>query len=255
MSKPMITVLVTARKNSKYLAKFLMNLIAKTNDWRLLDVKVMVNYDDTWNEELALVMRDHFEIEFWGENSNLGRHGIARFFNSMLPDACGDWIVYFCDDHSVIKQGWDSEVLDYIHGRKGGGDSENLTFPLNPNEPWVIVPKFDNAGSMNHIVSRGYVKAMGSVIGNHGWIDSYINDLMSDFTNRVIRMEDPIFHDFTHDVPSPMSDEHTKITLSEEVKSLPEYNSEEYHKQLDRDKLRIKQALEGLNAFESNQKN
>lgn len=222
-----LTVLIAARRNSKYLAKFIMALSNKTHGSFYTQVLVIMNEHDTWNDDLVQFMEFAYpgRIKFIRENLQLGRAGLHQYFNMLLPYADGDWLIYFCEDHYVQQPGWDDLLLDYLMGLKKSGDSEGKRFPLDPAEPWVLVPKFDNCGAMNHIVSRGFIRALKGKIGNHGWIDSYINDLMRPFPDRVIRIDEEWFHDFTHDQPSPMHDSHLQTVLSEKGKALPKYDS------------------------------
>jgi hypothetical protein len=259
MSAKNITVLISARKNSKYLAKFFFGLFENTELYDNLDVRVIMNEHDTWNAELARYWDfsangwQHSDgqawIRFYRENLRLGRAGLHEYFNLLLKDGhIGDWVIYFCEDHFINDlhpgKGWDAQLLDYAAGKLRSGDSEGKTFPLNPDDVWVIVPQFDNAGAMNHVLSRGFIRALGDKVGQHGWIDSYINDLMRDFPDRVIRVDEPWFHDFTHDKPSPMSDAHLQGTISTRGKNLPAYDSSVTRHRLELDKEAIKKAIE-----------
>lgn len=220
-----ISVLVTGRKNSKYLAKFLHGLMVRTGDMANVEVLVMLNKEDTWNRELqafymALGLNVKGSFQFFEEDYKLGRDGLHKYFNDMAEFATGDWLVYFCDDHFITASGWDNAIRDFAEANNI--DSSKINF---------IIPKFDNAGTMNHIVSRGAYTAMGQ-LGRHGWIDSYLNDVMHRMGHdeRVFRMDDELFHDFTHDTPNPMSEEH-QATIKNQVAidELPKHQSPAYH--------------------------
>lgn len=233
MTMPTISVLVAARKNSKYLAKFLFGYFARTALVDQTEILVMGSSDDSWNEEL----RWHFEdrVKFYGENKGLGRAGLHVYLNELLEHAHGDWIIYFCEDHFITMPDWDMLVRKIIVDRG-----------LDHREPWCIIPKFDNCGAMNQIVSRGWLNAVGD-LGKHGWIDSYINDVnaqaFGDISGRVIRMDDELFHDFTHDDPSPMSDAHMQSITSEEGKKLPPYGDDLVKELVRQDADKLKAAL------------
>ena len=264
---PKLSILVSARKNSKYLAKFLAGFWANFGGHCEVELIIMLNEADTWNDDVIttneMIARltgpmktTKVTLTVCREDLGLGRAGLHEYFNLLVAQSTGDWVIYFCEDHYFAMRGWDQIIMDYIYGRIRSGDSDKLEFPLNSAEPWIIVPQFDNAGPMNHIVSRGFIEAMDGKIGNHGWIDSYLNDLGFFIPDRVVSMNAPaIFHDFTHDVPNPMSDAHSQSVLSEEGKKLPKYRSKEYDELLLADKLKIKKALEGLNANENDQQN
>ena len=197
-----ITVLVSARRNSKYLAKFMHGFFTRTAQMKNIELFVMLNKHDTWNRELqafymAMSAMQHNQIRFFEEDLGQGRAGLHNYFNHMAEYATGEWIIYFCEDHFIEVNGWDDEI------RKFAADKN-----LDPSKIYCIVPKFDNVGTMNHIISKGMYFAMGQV-GRHGWIDSYLNEVIKGLpTERVLKMDRELFHDFTHDQPNPMSEAH-----------------------------------------------
>jgi hypothetical protein len=215
-----ISVLIAARKNSKYLSKFLFGLCARTDDFFDTEVLVMLNANDTWNKELVSFFEGTPNMQFYYEDRGLGRSGLHYYFNELYNEASGDWLIYFCEDHFITMNNWDTYLRRQFNERG-----------LDPREPWCLIPKFDNAGAMNQILSRGYCEAIGNKMGGHGWIDSYINDVNAvafpgqDHPKRVIRLDHEMFHDFTHDHPSPMDESHMQSVLSPEGKALPKYDS------------------------------
>lgn len=240
-----ISVLVSARKNSKYLAKFIFGYLEKTSDLNNCELLVMTNDDDTWNEDLiAYFLNTKENIRFFTENLGLGRGGLHQYFNSLVMRSNGHWIIYFCDDHYIAMDGWDSYTRNFISDKN-----------LNSNDVWCIVPKFENVGAMNHIVSRGYIRAMGGILGRHGNIDSYINDVCSEAfgldkerpenrsKNRLVRMDDEMFYDFTHDVPNQLDDFWTKTEPSDAGLSLPQYDSARIRQWIKEDALKLRRAM------------
>lgn len=248
---PKISVLVSARNNSKYLSKFLFGYFRNTVDLDTIEILIMMNENDTWNDDLIA----HFEklgVKFFREDYGLGRDGLHVYFNDLYKKAIGDWIIYFCEDHFINTLGWDMYVRKVISGGSRSQKYEtDKRKPLDPGKPYCLIPKFDNCGAMNQILSRGYCEAIGGVVGKHGWIDSYINDVnkiaFGDRSEMVIRFEDEMFHDFTHDTPSPMDQEHYKATNgsvpSGEQLDLPKYDSEEVKKQISSDALSLVNSL------------
>lgn len=216
------------------------NILVKSNRERLnCEFFVMMNAHDTWNRELVKFYQRYIiaieqivgfapGLHFVEENRGLGRDGLHVYLNDLAAYSKGDWIVYFCDDHHVVVDDWDEKLLEYVRQRK-----------LNPHQIHCIVPKFDNAGAMNHIISRGYYETLNHV-GQNGWIDSYLNDVNALIpADRIHKVDDEWFHDFTHDKPDPMDPIHTKISLSSKVKDLSKKGSPEYNEQViqDADKL------------------
>jgi hypothetical protein len=158
----------------------------------------MTNTHDSWNQELIMIFSEPpYNVTFLTEDLQMGRHGLDVYFGMLMKEARGDWVIYFCDDHLIIYDGWDTKLLYEIEQRK-----------LDPKVPNVVVPVFDNAGTMNHILSRGWVKAVGGRVARHGWVDSYINAVLyrlfrDDPSDHLVKNIDaPLFHDFTHDAPA-----------------------------------------------------
>mgnify|MGYP001309640489 CR=1 FL=1 len=237
--KPKISVLVAARKDSKYLAKFLFGYFGRTDDWENTEILVMLNQHDTWNQELVGMFRKPpYNVQFFYEDYQLGRSGLHIYFNDLLKHATGQWIVYFCEDHFIIYDGWDNRVRSELINRKA-----------NPQKAYVIVPVFDNAGAMNHIVSRGFVDAIGD-LGKHGWIDSYINGVMHRLfkeqpSERLIKnIDDPLFHDFTHDHPNPMEAGANQSPVNLDGQKLPKFDTDEVRIMIQQDADKLKKAME-----------
>lgn len=260
--RPRISVLVAARRNSKYLAKFLMGYMDRTHDFDNTEILVMLNEHDTWNDELVR----YFEpkgVQFYRENLELGRAGLHEYFNELYKHATGQWIVYFCEDHFIVMNGWDNYLRELINGTLLAPEIpdqprnyKNNLGALEANKIWCLVPKFDNAGAMNQVLSRGYCEALGGLVGRHGWIDSYINDLnreafgaSADRPNykegdRIFKLDDEMFHDFTHDDPNPMSDAHMQSVTSVKGKALPRYTDSVVKYRIATDAEKLKLAIE-----------
>lgn len=247
-----ISVLVSARKNSKYLSKFLFGYFENTHDQINTEILVMMNEHDTWNKDLVGYFTDQEDIQFLYEDYNYGRDGLHVYFNDLLKHADGDWIIYFCEDHYINTKFWDSYVRQVINGgsRSMKGETSKSDKSLDPKYPYCLVPKFDNAGAMNHILSRGYIETLNGVLGRHGWIDSYINDvnalafgIQSERPNNkpgdtIIKFDDEMFHDFTHDDPNPMSDAHLQ-SIKGKIK-LPDYKDSNVKDMIKRDAERLR---------------
>lgn len=230
-----ISVLVAARKNSKYLAKFLFGYFANTFAPEKTEVIVMLNAADTWNDDLVNYYENFtdYPIRFLREDHKLGRAGLAIYLNELLPYATGQWIVYFCEDHYINFEGWDAEIRKFIADRE-----------LNSTKVYTVIPKFDNAGTMNHILSRGFVDQIGGYLAQHGNLDSYINDVIRNIPrDRRLRMDQEIFHDFTHDIPSPMDDSHLQSVISRKGKLMPKYDSDTIRGLITMDSQKLQQAI------------
>lgn len=247
--RPRISVLIAARKNSKYLAKFLHGLLAKTADIGEIEVLVMLNKGDTWNRDLVSNYTGFFS--FYDEDYQLGRAGLHVYFNDLYKHATGDWILYFCEDHYIIEQNWDQELRAIIAGTALAeitpGQPAALQHQqgrLNPTMIWCIIPKFDNAGSMNHVLSRGLIEHMGGYLAQHGNLDSYLNDVIRHIPrDRRIAMDQALFHDFTHDVPSPMADAHLQAEISPAARQMPRYEDTSIESSIIDDAAKLQRAI------------
>lgn len=223
---PLISAIVSARKDSKFLAKFIFGWLMNTRDWGKSELIVVYNEHDTWNRELIEFykgMHHVFGIKFVAENKGLGRAGLHEYFHEGLKLARGKWVIYFCEDHFITRKNWDGYIAQIVDA-------------IDPEKIYVLTPKFDNVGPMNHIVSRGWIDALGGVIGRHGWIDSYLNDVRSGLPkDRVILLNEVTFHDFTHDQPNPMSEAANQSVVSEKGAKLPPYKSDEVRQLIKKD--------------------
>jgi hypothetical protein len=216
-------------------------MMIRTNRKRLnCEFLVMTSQHDTWNKDFI----DFFEqytatiekivgfappLKFYSEDLRLGRDGLHEYFNTLAKEARGEWLIYFCEDHYIKEPDWDETLIEYIESHD-----------LNSEQIHVIVPKFDNAGAMNHMVSRGYYEVLESM-GRNGWIDSYINDVSANLpTERVHKIDHELFHDFTHDKPEPMDPINTKAPVdAERVRMIPKKGTHEYDElvKVDRERL------------------
>lgn len=235
-----ISVLIAARTDSKYLAKFMMALMCRTADFSNVEVLIMLNKNDKWNRDLqaffmAFGLASKGTIQFFEEDYKLGRYGLDKYFNDLAERAVGDWLIYFCEDHYIEANGWDDAIRDFAADRE-----------LDPKKANIIIPKFDNVGAMNHVISRGLYNALG-YMGRHAWIDSYWNDV-GHLINReglVHRMDDELFHDFTHDQPAHIIEGQTNSEVSQEIKeTYPKPTSAEYHKIVGEDSKKIRDMID-----------
>jgi hypothetical protein len=229
-----ISVLISARRNSKYLAKFLFGLFDRTYSLDNIEVLVMLNEHDTWNDELVRHFSDMPNVWFFRENMRLGRAGLHEYFNELAKHAAGDWLIYFCEDHFITIDNWDKYIFDHV---------EKLE--LDPLKVWCLIPKFDNCGAMNQIISRGYYEALGKKVGRHGWIDSYLNDVNVAIPERVVKFDDEMFHDFTHDQPSPMSEAHCQSVSTSRGKDLPAYTADIVKAKINEDQAKLRKVIDG----------
>lgn len=162
VSKIMLSLLVTARKDSKYLAKFITTFMVNTKDFNNVELLVFIDPTDIWNKELFELFKEN--IKLVPDNTGIGRGGSHIFYNEVAKEAKGDWLWYLCDDHYLHKD-YDEYISNYIKERGLHSDKIN-----------VIAPMCDNSGRISHILSRKTYETIG--FGNHGNVDSYINETL-----------------------------------------------------------------------------
>lgn len=166
----------------------------------------MLHESDDWNDDLVEFFSQFPFIKFFRENKGYGRYGIHEYFNELYTHATGDWIIYFCDDHFIIRHDWVEDLRRIIYTKK-----------LDSSLPHILISRFDNVGPMNHVLSRGYMEALEGQIGQSAWIDTYINDLLQVLPDTYYTLvQEKMFHDFTHDNPQPMTEQHSYIELDED---------------------------------------
>lgn len=162
----MISLIVTCRENSKYLAKFMMAFLEHTRYYDQVELLVFIPPTDTWNQELLDYFTEAFpnHIKRIDDNTNMGRGNSNIFYNEAAKEATGDWLWYLCDDHYLLD-GYDKYISDYI---------KDLN--IDPTKVNVIAPACSNSGRVSHILSRKTFELVG--FGQHGNVDSYINEML-----------------------------------------------------------------------------
>jgi len=185
----MISLLVTARKDSKFLAKFVMTFISHTKRFDNVELLIFTPGGE-WNKELLkffTVMP--VPIKVIDDETGLGRGGNHIFYQEAFKSAKGDWIWYLCDDHQLLD-GYDQYITDYIKD-------------LDPTKPVVIAPAVDNSGRISHILSRKFIDTVG--FAPQGNVDSCINEtlerleLLTGNTDILHLPLIPVLHDFSLD--------------------------------------------------------
>lgn len=170
-------------------------------------------------DECELLINDSTEY-------GLGRFGLHLYINDLIPKAKGDWLAYFCDDHEIIMPGWDRRITDFLH--RGEVDKD---FFIDPKKPHVIIPRADNTGTVMHILSRGFVEALGH-ISMHSHIDSYLNHVLMDFPgDRIHYMDGLMYTDHTVSTPAPQNQaEHGKEVVYWEDQRVKDWILEDQQK-------------------------
>lgn len=180
-----ISVLCASRPNSSYLANFIMGYFNTMKDTGNIELLVMLNKHDKWNKHVVKYFDGR--VKFFYEDSPHGRFDLHTYYTELLKHANGDWIMLACEDWDFLMDGWDNYIREVASSK--GADSSKV---------WGMVPRFSNVGSVCQIMSRGYVNAVGGVLGHHYAIDSWINTVFGTMEERMVHFEKDMFIDYTH---------------------------------------------------------
>lgn len=195
----MISILLTVRKNSKFFAKWLIAYLKHTKDFNNIELLILANEEDTWNQDYF----DYFKLNVLREDFRCGKNGRHIFYNYLAERSHGDWLWHMCDDHYLLD-GYDQYLTNYIKEKNIDGNKINL-----------IVPRVENYGSVSHLISRGWFKTVG--MGKHGNIDSYINEVTDKiiYNHVIFHPDTPVLKDFTAE-PNIMTPEHSETPIDPE---------------------------------------
>jgi hypothetical protein len=196
-----LSVIVSVRKNSKFIGKLLYSVATKTKNSDSIEMLLMTNENDTWNKDMFKLLEADKQIRIFKENYKYGRAGLHKYFEALLPHTTGEWVLYLCDDHDVAVDGWDQKIFDLINSNQ-----------LDYKKIYQIVPHCVNTGSVIHILSRGWIDTTHEV-GKHPNVDSYLNYVAERLpSNRIYHVYDKLFIDYTC-MPEIMTPEHCKTEI------------------------------------------
>ncbi len=159
-----ISVLLLARKRSRFLSHFLFNYFSTTANVTNTELLVMATEGDEWNKDLFKFF-EQFPVRFFFENRKLGKNGRHILFNELLKIASGDWILTVSDDHIFTIPDWDESIRTFVESQG-----------IDHDQVFVLLPRHNNAGEISHILSRRWVDTVGR-IAECGAVDSWINEV------------------------------------------------------------------------------
>ena len=222
----MISILLAIRKNSKMFSKWLIAYQKHTRDFSNIELLILVNEEDTWNQDYF----DYYKLKVFREHYNAGAKARHIFYNQLAKEAHGDWLWHMCDDHYLLD-GYDEYLVNYIKEHQIDSTKVNIIVPMV------------NSSSISHILSRGYYDVVGR-IGWHGNIDSYLNDVHERmvYQDRIHYPKQPILLDFTVD-QTILTPEHNKTGPQNIDMEFHEFTSEFTRGEIDKDAHKLYEAI------------
>ena len=171
-----ISMLCPVRPESKFFAHFIAGFLNKTKNFYDTELLVMPAKQNEWNQDLIeYLQRKEPSIKFIDEpESELGQRGHHIYINELAKHAKGDWILNFCEDMHILLRDWDEVLREWIREKQ-----------LDPDKCYMIIPRFEASGAVEHILSRGWLDIVGTVF-NFPNGDSWLNTV-SDLTPEIFR--------------------------------------------------------------------
>lgn len=112
-----MSILVAARRDSKYLAKFLIGCMLRTDDLKNTEILVMLNEHDTWNRDLVRMFSSApWHVKFYFEDKGLKPCRPARILQRASEPCDRGLDKLLASDHYIIMNSWDTFVGRMISG-------------------------------------------------------------------------------------------------------------------------------------------
>ena len=186
----MISVLCPVRPNSEYMEHFLIGFFASVHTVEDVELVMLLNEKDEWNRRAVKYFGD--KVKFLFEGTTQGRSSLHGFYSTMLEHAKGDWIMLVCEDFDFKTEHWDNATIRVCQSKHG----------LDPSKVYVMLPRVKVPGNVCHVLSRGYVEAVGGVLSEHCAVDSWLNSVLDELPeDRKFVPEDLEILDYTHTAP------------------------------------------------------
>lgn len=148
---------------------------------------------DTWNIDLFEWAGQHPAITIVKENMEMGQKGHHQYLNELFKWSHGCWILNFCDDMYIKAKGWDDRIRDFIREKE-----------LYPNKCYMLIPRFEIDGAVEHILSRGWIDTVGFISAyqnTDSWLNT-VSDTMPEVYSSERRLNIPgiLFEDYSNNV-------------------------------------------------------
>jgi len=228
----MISLLITSRKNDKFIGKLAMSILTKTYNMDNIEVLLMASSQDQWNRELFGYLQLHHNFKVFTEDYGYGHWGLYQYFNELAKESKGDYLWYLCSDHDIILDNYDTWLLDYFK-EKG----------IKSDEVWAVTPGFKNVGPISHIITRKFYETTGRIAQSNK-VDSWYNDLIYRIpeSRRPVISGTQIMTDYTPRFNEILSPDDMLIE-SRKPDSMLENGSDEYWKEIENDAKKLNREI------------
>ena len=186
-------MLAPIRPESKFFAHLIMAFLNKTKDFYNTELLLMPAKRNKWNEDLvSYISRKEPSIRFIDEPvEEKGQRGHHIYMNELAKHAKGDWIMNFCDDMDILLRDWDEVIREFIRSKE-----------LDPEQCFMIIPTFEVAGAVEHILSRGWLETVGcnfNYPNGDSWLNTVVEKTPEIFKKtRVLSLPTTMFEDYSH---------------------------------------------------------
>lgn len=189
-------MLCPVRPESKFFAHFVAGYLNKTKNFTDTELLIMAAPRNEWNQDLIeYLQRKEPSIRFIPEPEQApgGQKGHHIYINELAKHAKGNWILNFCEDMHILLRDWDEVLREWIREKQ-----------LDPDKCWMIIPRFETRGAVEHLLSRGWLDITGMVFGypnGDSWLNT-VTDLAPAIFRDSRRLDCNIlmFKDYSSDV-------------------------------------------------------
>lgn len=181
-----LSLLCPSRENSSFLSHFVSNFLF-TRTRSDVELLVMMDERDTWNR--GFVACTEQKVRYFKDGSGKGRWGLNEYYNKLLAETSADWVMLVCDDFEFILDKWDEYLISGLEA----------DHKWDPSRVYACCPRVRIIGSVCHVISRGYINAIGGVLSHHWAVDSWMNQVLEKLPpDRIWNTPVEVFDDYSH---------------------------------------------------------
>ena len=111
-SGPLVSILIPSRGRPEYLKHAVASCFETVDDRKNVEVLIRCDEDDKETIDVAIRLQQFFGLSWYCGPRKLGYLSLPEYFNSLLPQAKGDWLILFNDDACFTQKGWDTALAN-----------------------------------------------------------------------------------------------------------------------------------------------